>query len=72
VNKIPSVQVNYLNALCSVVVDGVKIGDNKTRIGKSKVRINQSFQVTTMNILNALGAQANYFNALCNIIVLTI
>jgi hypothetical protein len=72
VNKIPSVQVSYLSVLCSVVVDGAKIGDSKARIGKSKVKINESFQVTTMSILNALGTQASYFNAMCSIIILTI
>lgn len=41
------VQVSYFSALGSVVGDGVRIGENKTRIDKSKVRSNKSFQVMT-------------------------
>jgi hypothetical protein len=50
----------------------VRIGESKAKINKIKVKSNKSFQVTTMTVLNALGAQVTYLIALCSIVVLTI
>jgi hypothetical protein len=69
VNRTLGVQIGYLSVLCSVVVDGVRIGESKARISKNKTKNNESFKV--MTTMNVFSAQANYLNALCNIVVLT-
>jgi hypothetical protein len=50
----------------------VKAKQEMTKVSKSKARNDKSFQVTTMSVLSAHGAQAVYLSVLCNAVVLTL
>lgn len=46
----------------------MKVDESKARVSESKVRNDESFQVTTMRVLRAHGAQG-YLSVPCNVVV---